>query len=90
MLGDAIGSFDVALTTPLDMPDVEDAPVVPKKEHSRELSLSSISSPGAEHEADLDGQASPQQNVQVQKRKGGRKPVRCFLPQNSTFVPRAS
>ena len=50
-----------------------DLPVVPKTEHSRDGSMSSIeSSP----EPEVDEQTSMNlENVQVQKRKGGRKPV---------------
>ena len=55
-----------------EMQDVEELPVVPKTEHSREGSVSSIDS---DLEPELDGQTTATDNVQVQKRKGGRKPV---------------
>jgi hypothetical protein len=48
------------------MQAVEDCTLIPKTEHSRD---GSISSP------EVDGQISVAENVQVQKRKGGRKPV---------------
>ncbi|MCJ1387742.1 hypothetical protein MMC18_000585 [Xylographa bjoerkii] len=54
------------------MEDVEELPVVPKTEHSREDSISSIDS---DLEPELDGQTAVAENVQVQKRKGGRKPI---------------
>jgi len=55
-----------------DMQTVEDLTVVPKTEHSRDGSLSSIeSSPDPE----IDEQTPVNESVQVQKRKGGRKPV---------------
>ena len=55
-----------------DMQTVEDLNVVPKTEHSRDGSLSSLeSSP----EPEIDEQTPVNENVQVQKRKGGRKPV---------------
>ncbi|MCJ1284167.1 hypothetical protein MMC26_003498 [Xylographa opegraphella] len=54
------------------MQDVEDLPVVPKTEHSREGSISSIDS---DLEPELDGPTTAADNVQVQKRKGGRKPI---------------
>ena len=55
------------------MSNIDDISTLPKTEPSREgsFSLSSSSSP----EPELDGQASLAENVQVQKRKGGRKPV---------------
>ncbi|MCJ1478329.1 hypothetical protein MMC13_007007 [Lambiella insularis] len=50
----------------------EDLPIVPKIEPSRDGSLSSIeSSP----EADVDGLGAAPESAQVQKRKGGRKPI---------------
>ena len=59
-----------------EMQDVEDLPIVPKTEHSREGSMSSIDS---DLEPELDGPATAADITQVQKRKGGRKPVglRC-------------
>ena len=75
---DAIGSFENTYPQSRDMPDVEDTPIVPKVEHDREGSVSSIeSSPGPDLDAELDGHPSAPASVQVQKRKGGRKPV-CF------------
>ncbi|KAL9117698.1 MAG: hypothetical protein Q9187_005762 [Circinaria calcarea] len=54
------------------MSNVEDVPAVPKTEPSREGSFSSqASSP----ELELDEHTSITENVQVQKRKGGRKPI---------------
>ncbi|MCJ1315677.1 hypothetical protein MMC15_000997 [Xylographa vitiligo] len=54
------------------MQDVEDLPIVPKTEHSREGSISSIDS---DLEPELDGPATAADITQVQKRKGGRKPI---------------
>ena len=66
-----IGTFEGCQTT-VDMSNVEDVSAVPKTEHSREGSFSSqASSP----ELELDEHTSIAENVQVQKRKGGRKPV---------------
>ena len=60
-----------------DMSDVEESPVVPKREHSREASLSSIeSSPELDADGEIDNHVTPPASIQVQKRKGGRKPVR--------------
>ena len=74
---DAIGSLSHVDSDP-DMPDAEGSPIIPKTEHSREASLSSIeSSPGPDVDVDLEGHQSAPANVQVQKRKGGRKPVRA-------------
>jgi hypothetical protein len=57
------------------MPDVDDSPVIPKKENSRENSPSSIDSTiDVDAEGELDGHATLP-TVVPQKRKGGRKPV---------------
>ena len=52
------------------MSGVEDIPALPKAEHSREASSSSIAST-----PEPDAETFAQENAQVQKRKGGRKPV---------------
>ena len=69
--GRFLGSFDSSDTV-VDMSSVEDPLAVPKTEPSREGSFtSSDSSP----EPEPDEQTAHTGNVQVQKRKGGRKPV---------------
>lgn len=52
----------------VDMSNVEDVVTVPKTEHSDEGSFSETS-------PEVDEQSFRQENAQVQKRKGGRKPV---------------
>ncbi|MCJ1367533.1 hypothetical protein MMC16_006667 [Acarospora aff. strigata] len=52
------------------MSGVEDIPALPKAEHSREASSSSIAST-----PEPDAETFAQENAQVQKRKGGRKPI---------------
>lgn len=52
----------------VDMSNVEDLVTVPKTEHSDEGSFSETS-------PEADEQSYIQENAQVQKRKGGRKPV---------------
>ncbi|KAL9614692.1 MAG: hypothetical protein Q9167_000821 [Letrouitia subvulpina] len=54
------------------MSNLEEPPAIPKTEHSEEESFSD-SSP------ELDGQDYTQETAQVQKRKGGRKPVRSLV-----------
>jgi len=54
----------------LEMSSIDDIPAVPKAEHSREGSSSSIAST-----PEPDAETFTQENAQVQKRKGGRKPV---------------
>lgn len=71
--GSVGGSFDYGDTIS-DMSNVEELSTIPKVETSREGSYSTgASSPDPEPE--LDEHASVPENVQVQKRKGGRKPV---------------
>ena len=55
------------------MQTVGELPLVPKTEHSRDGSMSSLES-SPEPEVD-EGTSMNLENVQVQKRKGGRKPV---------------
>ena len=57
------------------MSGVEDTPALPKAEHSREASSSSIAST-----PEPDAETFNQEHVQVQKRKGGRKPVSTRQP----------
>ena len=76
------------------MPDAE-SPVVPKQEHSREPSLSSIeSSPDIEGEGegaiDVHEHDAPLPNAPVQKRKGGRKPVRALSARQQHHHPHHS
>lgn len=67
-----IGRLDDCRYLSPDMDLEEDLPIVPKTEHSRDASPSSTeSSP----ELEVDGLGVIPENVQVQKRKGGRKPV---------------
>jgi len=67
-----VGSLDSSSTYYSDMQTVEDLTVIPKTEHSRDGSISSVeSSP----EPEVDEHTLVNENVQVQKRKGGRKPV---------------
>ncbi len=54
----------------LEMSGVDDTPAPPKAEHSREASSSSITST-----PEPDAETFIQEHAQVQKRKGGRKPV---------------
>ena len=75
----AIGAFNRAVDTDLvglydDMSTLEEPPTVPKTEHSEEDSFSD-SSP------ELDIHDFAQESTQVQKRKGGRKPV-CLSGKN--------
>ena len=71
----AVGILNPHVNVPViqgvaEMSKVDEPTTVPKAEHSDEASFSD-SSP------DPDEQNSIQENAQVQKRKGGRKPV-CF------------
>ena len=76
-----LGSFDSSDTT-VDMSSVEDSLAVPKTEPSREGSFtSSDSSP----EPEPDEQTLLAGHAQVQKRKGGRKPV-CDWQDASNLV----
>lgn len=66
-----------------DMSGVEDTPAVPKAEHSREPSSSSVAST-----PEPDAEIFAQENAQVQKRKGGRKPVgACSIRIDSLIHP---
>jgi hypothetical protein len=65
------------------MSDVEDTLIVPKIEQSGDGSLSSS---GSSPDPGLDGIAPLAENVQVQKRKGGRKPVGGWRKRYRGFV----
>ena len=73
LTGGVIGRLDRGGPGSVAMEPIDELPLIPKTEYSREASLSSIeSSP----EPDIDDPTTAPENVQVQKRKGGRKPVR--------------
>lgn len=61
------------------MSNVEDVAAAPKTEHSEEGSFSDTS-------PEVDEQNFVPENAQVQKRKGGRKPVRDGCPQGPDSV----
>ncbi len=62
------------------MSTVEDVPAVPKIEHFEEESFS-------ESSPDPEEQSLTQEPAQVQKRKGGRKPVWPVAGLDSTYMP---
>ena len=62
------------------MSNIEDLPAVPKIEPFEEESFSG-SSPEPEE------QSLTQEPTEVQKRKGGRKPVRCVIPETGYSPP---